>query len=258
MTTFQPLNSDESSLSAAETKAAVSELYVSKPFRVVNRNLVDPVRPTDPRFFLFSFIPASGATPDAESGIYGVAKVRAVGYTPEECDARAKDIIQNVDSTNSIFTGIVGMPFPLTTTGKSHETTEVDLSKQTEKIISDNVRAKRKAAEKELREMEERKAALVKEDGTINDDISPQELYIQNRVKLAHLKYAKSEHETKHKECVLCIEKTRQTLIDMNKENPEYEKVFVEKYKEGRRKAHIPQDTDFTGFMKYFLDPVDE
>lgn len=258
MTTFIPSNSDESPLSVIETTMAMSELYVSKPFRVVNRNLVDPIRPTDPRFFLFSFIPSAGTKPDPETNIYGVAKVRAIGYTPEECDARARDIIQNVDSTNSIFTGICGMPFPLTVTGKSLDLTEVDLSQQTEKIISDNVRAKRKAAEKEIRDMEERKASLYKEDGSLNDDISPQELYVQNRVKLAHLKYAKAEHEIKHKECEKFIEKTRQFLIDMNKKNPEFEKVFVEKYKEGRRKAHIPEDTDFTGFMKYFLDPLDE
>lgn len=256
MESFKLLNASESPLNADESAAALSALYTPRPFRIANRNCVDPIKHTDPTYFLFTFVPCKDAVPD-KSGWYGVAKVRGFGHTLEEVDLRAKEIIENVDSSNSIFTGVCGRPFPLVTTGLASDLVEVDVSKKTEQIISDNVRAKRKAAEKEIKEMEERRAALVKEDGTINDDISPQELYIQERVKLAHLKYACFEHLSKRDECLKSIDRVKAYLKDANTTNPEYEENFIERYKEGRRKANIPEETDFVGFMKFIAEDID-
>jgi Family of unknown function (DUF5832) len=256
MESFNLTNAAESPLTADESAAAVATLYTPRPFRIANRNFVDPIKHTDPTYFLFTFVPSKNAVAD-ESGWYGVAKIRGFGHTLEEVDLRAKEIIEKIDSSNSIFTGVCGRPFPLVTRGFASDLVEVDVSNKTEQIISDNVRAKQKAAEKEMKEMEQRRAALVKEDGTINDDISGQELYIQERVKLAHLKYACFEHLSKRDECLKSIERVKAFLRNANTENPEYEENFIKRYKEGRRAAKIPEETDFVGFMKFIAEDID-
>lgn len=256
MESFNLKNATESPLTADESVAAVASLYTPRPFRIANRKCVDPIKHTDPQYCLFSFIPAKDAIPD-KSGWYGVGKVRGFGHTLEEIDLRAKEIIETIDSSNSIFTVVCGRPFPMVTKGYASDLVEVDVSKKTEQIISDNVRAKQRAAEKEMRELQERKAALVKDDGTINDDITGQELYIQERVKLAHLKYACFEHLSKRDECLKAIDKVKAYLKDSSKANPEYEENFIKRYQEGRRAANIPAESDFDGFMKFIAQDID-
>jgi len=256
MESFVPLNATESPLTPKECEAAVSELYNGKPFRIANRRLVDPMKPGEPRFMLFSFTKAEGATPDKD-GFMGVAKIRGAFFTEQEAAIRAEEIIRDVDSSNCVNTAIAGMPFPLVAKGYALEETEIDLSKKTEKVISDNVRAKRKADEKEIREIEERRAALLNDDGSIKESESPEDVYIQQRVKLAHLRYAISEHISKLKECRDLEMKVRTHLRECRLQHPEYEDDFIKRYQEGRRKVGIPADTDFSGFMKYFSDPID-
>lgn len=256
MECFKLTNATESPLTVDESVAAVASLYTPKPFRVCNRKFVDPIKHTDPPYCLFTFVPAKDAIPD-KSGWYGVGKVRGFGHTLEELDLRAKEIIETIDSSNSIFTVVCGRPFPMVTKGFASDVVEVDVSKKTDQIISDNVRAKQKAAEREMKELQERKAALVNDDGTINDDMNGQELYIQERVKLAHLKYACFEHLSKRDECLKSIERVKTYLKNANTEHPEYEQNFIERYKAGRRAANIPEETDFDGFMKFIAEDIE-
>jgi hypothetical protein len=258
METFTPVNATEPPLTKEETAAAVGELYKREPFRIANRNLVDPLRPTDPRYFIFSFIKAPGAIADPDSKILGVAKVRGMGYTVEEMDARARELIENVDSTNSIFTGVCGMPFPLVDSGFASEVIEVDLSKQTEKIISDNVRAKRNAAEKEMREIEERRNRLVNKDGSLNEpNVEPLDIYIGERSKLAQLKFEINEYIKKIQERRDVLKTVKEYVLRMESENADFKEKFVERYKQSRRAVGIPEDTDFSGFMTFLLDDAE-
>lgn len=256
MNSFVPSNTNEQKLTQEECEIAIPTLYNQKPFRTVNRKLYDPVKHGEPRFALFSFAKASGATPDSD-GFLGVAKIRGVFHTDQEAADRAEEIIRDVDSSNSIFTTLCGAPFPLVVRGCSQELSEVDISKKVDKIISDNVRAKRKAEAKEIEEIEERRKALVNDDGTINESEDPEDMYVQQRVKLAHLRYAIKEHGIKLRECSELEKTVRTNLNECKSLHPEYEENFVKRYKEGRRRAKIPESTDFGGFMKYFLDPID-
>lgn len=256
MDSFMPSNIKEPKLTQEECDIAIPSLYEKKLFRSVNRKLYDPVKPGEPRFALFSFAKASGATPDSD-GFLGVAKIRGVFHTEQEAAERAEEIIRDVDSSNSIFTALCGVPFPLVVKGCANNLSEIDISKKVEKTISDNVRAKRKAEAKEIQEIEERRKALVNDDGTINESEDPEDMYVQQRVKLAHLRYAIKEHAAKLKECTEIEKSVRIHLNECKRDHPEYEENFVKRYQEGRRKAKIPESTDFGGFMKYFIDPID-
>ena len=255
MDSFVPLNSQEPELSKEECDLAVNEL-VKKPYRVFRKNLHDPKKPGEPQFALFSFAKAAGATPDKD-GFLGVAKIRGVFYGEEDAARRAEEIIRYVDSSNVIWTAICGEPIPLVPKGFSKNLTEVDISNKIAKAVSDNVRAKRKEEEREMQEIKNRQEALMNDDGTVKESIDPEDKYVEQRVKLAHLRYAIVEHEKKMKECAALEVKVRDSLREYSKENPEFEANFVQRYKEGRRKANIAETTDFGGFMQYFLDPID-
>lgn len=256
MDSFLPTNSGEKRLTSKELESAVSQLHNRDLYRSVNRRLCDPIKPGEPNFALFSFIPSIGATPDT-NGFYGVAKIRGVFFNVEDADKRAEELIRDVDSVNTIYTALCGSPFPLVVKGFAKDTVEIDISKKVEKTISDNVRAKRKADEKEVREIEERRKALLTDDGRILQSVDPAEKYVEQRVKLAHLRYTINEHSIKIEECRKLEASTREHLKECIAEHPEYEENYIARYKEGRRKANIPEETDFNGLMKYFADPID-
>lgn len=222
---------------------------------LLNKKYIDPIRKGDPRFVLFSYIKSKDATPDKD-GYFGVAKVRGVFYTEAEAASRAEEIIKDVDSTNSIFTCLTGVPFPIVDKGHCDTVSEIDVRTKVETTISENVRAKRIAEQKEMQEIKEREQALMNDDG-VSKDVSEEEQYIQNRVKLAHLRYAVNEHTTKIKECTDLTTKVVSELLSAKSKNPEFEENYLERYKQGRRKVGIPEDTDLAGFMKYMADPIE-
>lgn len=256
MESFKPTHPNEPALDATQTAAAVAELYNPRVFKAVNRKFIDPPKAGDPRFLLFSFTKAEGATPD-KNGFLGVAKIRGAYTTAQEAEIGAEQIIREVDSANSVFTMLMGHPFPLVVRGFAENLSEVDLSKKTEQVIAENVRAKRRAEEKEIREINERKAALLNDDGSIKESAEPVLTYTDQRVKLAHLRWAIYEHTKKAIECRAMEQKVRAELRACDQENPMFNQEFLIKYIEGRRQANIPEETDFTGFMQFLTEPVD-
>jgi len=256
MDSFKPTDVTSSSLSDEETRAAVAQLVSSVPFRRINRKFIDPQKYGDHKFALFSFVKAPSATCDAD-GFFGVAKIRGVFFTEQEAAARAQEIIRDVDSANSIYTCLMGVPFPLVARGHADELTEIDLQNKTENTISENVKAKRLAEQKEMNELKERRDALMKDDGKI-ESINPEEQYVEQRVKLAHLRYAINEHTTKLAECRDLEKKVRIHLNECKHDHPEFEINYMERYKRGRRDVGIPEDADVSGFMKYMADPIDD
>lgn len=255
MESFKPTTNEAPSLTDEETCAAVSCLVNPIPFRRVNRKLIDPQRHGESKFVLFSFAKAPNATCDSD-GFFGVAKVRGAFFTEQEAASRAEELIRDVDSTNSIYTCHMGVPFPLVARGHANELTEIDLQNKTETAISENVRAKRLAEQKEMNEIKERRDALMKDEGKI-DSVNPEEQYVEQRVKLAHLRYAINEHTLKLAECRELEIKVRDHLNECKTAHPEYEDNYMERYRRGRRDVGIPEDSDVTGFMKYMADPID-
>ena len=252
MDSFIPSDSCAPSLSPDERDAAVSELHIATPFSRVNRKFVDPQKPGDHKYALFSFVKSKTATADPD-GFFGVAKIRGSFYTEDESAARAEELIKDVDSTNSIYTCRIGVPFPLIDRGYADQLTEVDLQNKTESAISDNIRAKRQAEQKEMNEIKARRDALMKDDG----NIGPEEEYIEQRVKLAHLRYAIHEHAIKGEECKELEKKVRLHLNQCKDANPEYEANYMEKYMQSRREVGAPKETDEIGFMRFMADPID-
>lgn len=248
----KPLD-DENDIATAVQQLVVHDDRLTWP--KVNRRFIDPIKSTMPKFALFSFIKAPGVEAD-ESGFFGVAKIRGVYYNQDDADCAAEEIIRNVDSTNSIFTCILGHPFPLVCRGNANELTEVDVQKKVESAISTNVREKRNQEQKEMSDINERAENLHRDVDPAKDKNYEDE-YIEQRVKLAHLRYTINEHAIKAAECKVSKEKTIKYLLDAVAKNPEYEDVYLERYRESRRKAHIPEDTDGTGFMKYMADPIE-
>jgi len=249
-----PDSMNEPMLEGENVINAISDLYVTKPYPKINRKFIDPPMQGEPRFALFSYVKAPDVAADKD-GFFGVAKIRGVFYTADEADKRAEELIKSVDSVNSIFTCMVGVPFPLVCSGHATETTEVDLQQKTEVAITENAREKRQKEQKEMDEIKERRENLMK-DVDPNIDKS-EDTYVEQRVKLAHLKFNISEHEIKRKECIELKAKVLAYLIEKSKLNPEYEETYMKRYKEGRRAAHIPEDTDLTGFMKFMADPLE-
>ena len=113
--TIPIVDKDAPVLTEEETKLAVKDLNCKSllnRYPTLERRLIDPPF-KDQKYFLISFVPSKGATPD-EQGIFGFAKVRGVFSDVEDADDRAEHLIKSVDSYHKIFHGYIGRPFPLT------------------------------------------------------------------------------------------------------------------------------------------------
>lgn len=247
---MNPTDVKATRLSDAELTVAVDDLHVKDSlldYRKVNRKLVDPQISGEPKFALFSFIKSK----DETDGVFGVGKIRGAFYTQDEADARAEELIRDTDSVNSIYTCKIGFPFPLVVKGFSDDVKEVDIRAKVEDTISLNVREKRKEDQKHIDALKEREENLKRDVAkTAEDD---EETYIEQRAKLAHLKYAIEQHRIQGEEC----EQLKNKVVKYLREHSEYEKTYLERYKSGRRAANIPEDTDVTGFMKFMGDDIE-
>jgi hypothetical protein len=236
-------------LTEDETIIATSELS-KKAFPQINRKYIDPVIPGQ-KFSLISFIPAKGTKPN-EKGFYGYIKTRGTYNTIEEADSRSEFLIKNVDSTNSIYTCHTGHPVPLVVKGCAESLNEVDIQKEVEQDVSNNVRSRATEERKKMEEIKEREREL-------KEDVSephPEDDYIAKRVKLATLRFTISEHARLKKECEELRDKCILELLEAQKTNPEYEERHLAKYLEARKKANIPDDQELTGFMKFIRYPI--
>lgn len=260
---FDIINKSAKSLSDDELMLATKDLYInkySKQYPRENRRLVDPIKHGEPRFVLFSYIKSPLAKPDPD-GLFGAAKIRGVFFTEEDAAKRAAEIIKDVDSVNSIYTCLVGQAFPLIVdgnvgkAGSSGELSEIDIRENVDNVIAANVREKRNTDQKTMDEMKQRQEDLMK-DVDPNKELDPLDSYVQDRVKLAHLRYHLFEY-TKHvQKCTISERNALERIKSLLIEHPEYEDQYMEKYKQGRRTANIPENTDVTGLMKFMADPL--
>jgi hypothetical protein len=278
--TFRPTHpTNEPPLSKEEVQVAKDELVKNvNEFPRINRRFVDPSIPGEPKYALFSYIEhpdvdmikfldeiKDGLKPKHKKQldelnarpqlIRGVGKIRGAYVTQREAETRAEEIVRDIDSTNSVFTCIVGVPFPLVSNGMSEEVSEVDLQQQTEHTIAQNVRKQRQKDQKEIEDIKRREEDLMR-NAEKDPNVDDEDNYIAQRVKLAHLRYSIEQHTKKHAECVENEKKVVEWLVDMKSRNPEFEEKYMEKYMAGRKAAHIPDDHEPEGFMKYMNDPL--
>ena len=248
-------------LSIEETKEAISELnnatFTSK-FSKVDRTYADPAVPMQ-NIGLFSFMPAKGATPNA-NGIFGFAKIRGSFSSEMEANQRAEYIIRNVDSYNQIFHTYVGRPFPITLDSKySADTQEIDIKKEMAKSVSENIKGKKEDEYNTIQEIKRKEEELISDTKKETED--PYDEYITQRVKCAQLSFTYLEHQKKMAEIKNIVIKTRDRIKEMDVEYPEFKDSYYQKYMDARQKAGIKEDEKDTqtNFIKYLVNdaPLD-
>ena len=246
-------------LTSEQSEDALKELNntsFTDKFPRVDRTYADPILPMQ-YIGLISFVPSKGATPN-ENGVYGFAKLRGNFATEIEASERAEFLIKNTDSYNTIYHSYVGRPFPITSSSKfSAETSEVDIRKETTKTISENIRQKKRDEEKEIREIKEKEERLLEE--TRKGELDPYENYITLMVKKAQITFTYLEHQKKMAELKNIIIKTRESLVEMDQEYPEFQKSYFDKYMKAREDAGIKEDSEKANenFIKYMVEDVD-
>jgi hypothetical protein len=248
-------------LSIEETKEAIAELNnntITSKFSRVDRTYADPAVPLQ-NISLFSFMPAKGATPNA-NGVFGFAKIRGSYASEMEANQRAEYIIRNVDSYNQIFHTYVGRPFPITVDSKySAETQEIDIRKEMAKTVSENIKEKKEDEHKTMQEIKQKEEELLADSKKETED--PYDEYITQRVKCAQLSFTYLEHQKKMSEIKNIIIKTRDRIKEMDGEYPEFKDSYYQKYMDARDKAGIKESKEDTqaNFIKYLVEdaPLD-
>jgi len=250
-------------LSQKETDQAKTELVKSNLlFHRSVKSIHDPVI-MGQEYGLLSFTPAKDAKPNA-NGIYGVFKIRGNFGTLEDSQIYAEKLIRNHDSYNEIHTVRVGQCIPLTKKSELvEETNTIDLNKEVESIVSNDVKEKRQKEKMEMKTIQEREQQLLKEnkeilEGEYKQD--PLDQYIMLRVKKAQLMWTLVETRKRmENEVIPAIKKAKKEIQEMDSEYPEFDKQYYQRYVEARESVGI-KDQDklnYSYFMQYLLDDND-
>lgn len=212
---------------------------------------------------LLSFTPAPSVQPNA-NGVYGVFKLRGNFGTLGEAQEYAEKLIRNHDSYNEVHTVRVGQCIPLTKKAELVEETDViDLNKDVESIVSNDVKVKRQKEKAEIKSIQQREQELLKEnkeilDGDYKQD--PMEQYIMLRVKKAQLMWTLVETRKRiEKDIIPAIRSAKAEIKAMDLEHPDFDGHYFERYKNARDAVGI-QDQDklnYSYFMQYMLDDND-
>lgn len=257
------VNEQREELSKTDTEQAKSELVKSNLlFPRSVKSIHDPII-MGQEYGLLSFTPAKDAKPNA-NGIYGVFKLRGNFGTLEESQVYAEKLIRNHDSYNEIHTVRVGQCIPLTKKSELvEETSTVDLNKEVESIVSNDVKEKRQKEKIEMKTIQEREQQLLKEnkeilEGEYKQD--PLDQYIMLRVKKAQLMWTLVETRKRmENEVIPAIRKAKQEIKDMDQEYPDFDKLYYQRYVDARESVGI-KDQDklnYSYFMQYLLDDND-
>uniref|UniRef100_A0A6C0H2R9 Uncharacterized protein n=1 Tax=viral metagenome TaxID=1070528 RepID=A0A6C0H2R9_9ZZZZ len=255
-----PLSEDE----AKEALNTLNKTDFVRKFPAVDRTYADPPIPMQ-NIALLSFIPAKGATPN-DKGVFGFAKIRGTYATTFEAEQRAEFLIRNVDSYHHLYHLYVGRPFPITSSSEySAETSEIDIRRETTKVVSESVKQAKEAEQQTIKEMKDREEAMLAESAKARDDdgVSPPssdayEEYITLCVKKAQLSWTFLEHLKKLDEVRGIIIKTRKQMEKLDKENPEFKEKYFEKYMEARKKSGFDEKIRDTqdNFMKFMVEDI--
>jgi hypothetical protein len=212
---------------------------------------------------LLSFTPAPNVQPNP-NGVYGVFKLRGNFGTLEEAQSYAEKLVRNHDSYNEIHTVRVGQCIPLTKKSELVEETDViDLNKDVENIVSNDVKVKRQKEKSEIKTIQEREQQLLKEnkeilDGDYKQD--PLDQYIMLKVKKAQLMWTLVETRKRiQNEIIPAIKRAKEEIREMDKDYPDFDQLYYERYKNARESVGI-KDQDklnYSYFMQYLLDEND-
>ena len=245
-------------MSNEEFEIAFKTLYINdtEKFDAINKRHIDPHIPLQ-KYYLLSFVPCRGARPD-KTGTYGFIKMRGAFETDEECQEKSAELIKNGDSYHPIRVSYVGRPTPVNINPNFCKTvTSIDISKQIDREISSNVKAKRDAEKKEIETIQNRAKNL--QENTDFESSDPFEQYITLRNKKAQLIWTYTEHSKKKEEIKNLIIKAFSDIKEYDEKYPEMTDKYLDKFMEARKSAGIKDDFAGDSFMKYMVeDRIDE
>lgn len=269
---------DTPPLTEEELKNAKKELNIM-PYPVFNKRFSDNfVKRHEPQYALFSFIPHTNKNLllfykeirsklsesqqtrldeliDADKYIYGVGKIRGAYNSLLEAEDASDCIVKNIDSSNSVFICRIGEPFPLVAKGFAEEVKKIDVKNIVEQSMIENIRQKRAREQKEIEELKQREQQL-KEPVEISPYLSDLDNYITMRVGLAHNRFTQekvrqmiADLDVKEKDFV-------SKLLELERENPNFEKEYMEKYMAGRKSVGFNADEKLEGYLAYINKPL--
>lgn len=244
------LNRD--TLNAEQLDTAMQQLVVTdnlSKFPRYDRLYADPQIPNQ-NICLHSFVPAKGATPDAD-GVYGMLKVRGVFSSEQEATERAEFLIKNNDSYHRIYHSYVGRPVPLSHNPKwVGETKEVDVNNKVSQTLKEDMKDKKMEEKKDMEDMKKREKNLLEDVKKTEEQVDPEERYTVLRTKRAQLVWTYLQSLKKVEEMKTLIVNAREAVKKMDEEYPEFQNTFFEKYDRARRDAGVPlEDESFIKFM---------
>lgn len=244
---------------ATEAMNTLNNDAFTRKFPRVDRTYADPPIPLQ-SIGLVSFVPAKGATPNA-NGVFGFAKLRGNFNSTFEADQHAENLIRNFDSYHQIYHCYVGRPFPITASSKySAETTEIDIRKETTQAISQNIKDKKQEEQKIVAEIKQREEQLLEETRRAEEyGEDPYETYITLKVKKAQLMFTYQEHMKKIEEVKDIIIKTRREIDDLDQSHPTFKDDYFQKYMKARKEAGIKDDDALVqeNFIRFMVEDVD-
>lgn len=250
-------------LTVDETRCALASQYDNTSialFPRVERKYADPAI-VNQNYALVSFVPSKTAQPD-EDGCYGMMKIRGVFATIEEADERAEYIVKNVDSHQSILTTFVGRPFPLIPHDAEKygaKLNKIDINKKTDRVMAEDIKAKREQDSKDVAEIYEREEKLKKDVKTELSELPSEETYTTLRVKRSQLIHVYMENIKKMRELKTLILTTDAEINSMDANDPTLIEQYHQRYMDARRESGLSDDmvNDTDTFMRYLGNDVD-
>lgn len=282
--TSEASTSNATSAPASETSAPASETSATsatKPRKVARQGIVlsdenvedlmeELIRPfpklekvwadkqyRDQVYTMISFVPSKTAVPDKD-GLFGLLKVRGVFSNEREMNDRGEEIIRTMDSYHPLLFGKVGYPLPLTTNIEkfSLDLKEIDLEKKVEKVVSDDVKAKREEEAVKYKEVEQRKKEILERNETKSEQKEEADFdrYIGLQVKRANLIFAVQETDIQRLKYLHALKTCIEGIAKIDREKPEMKEGYLEMYKKACDESGIK--TDNNQLIKYMVADV--
>jgi hypothetical protein len=131
---------------------------------------------------------------------------------------------------------------------------EIDIQKEISTTVREDIKAKRAFEKKQVDEIREREKSLKEEvEQEAND---PYEKYTCLCVKRAQTIWGYFEHKKKMDELIDVFNKTVEEIKEMDAEDSDYKDKYVQRYKDARERAGIPEDKNDISFMKYLTKDI--
>ena len=158
----------------------------------------------------------------------------------------------------------VGKTFPICDTDKyAADKIEVDVKRQSTKIISEDIMKKKEDAKKEMEEQQEKEKLLLEkskeaEDGKTLAEIDPYEVYINQNVKRSQLLWTYAEAKKKIVQMKESYLDAVKIIKEYDEKYPTFKDNYKEKYFQARKDAGLSDESNTEkSFLEYLSLDLD-